>query len=767
MVIALLGLIPYAWSGAGDARAWAAEMDTLASPSAVRALTKAQAGKSLPVSFEAIVTFYRDSGEDLLVQIGDAGSYVRFKAGAGLQVGDRVLVSGHSDWSAHPIVVADEVSVVRHDALPDPVPSSYEQLAGLRSDGTRVRVQAEVRAVSMADAGPKRSAHLEVLMDGGYVNVLVNSADEGAIKKLLDAQVEVTGVATAGADQKTQGPVEMLYVQSLADVKVLKPAAVNADMIPFTLMEDILGSHSVQDLSKRVRVRGTITYYRPGSGLVLQDGSKGVWVSTMVSEPLHVGDIAEVSGFPDLRGGYPELAHAGVTDTQGYAPISPTPIHWQGAGSGGNAFNLVSIQARVVRHIHEVDADQFVLDADGHLFSAVYRHPGVASAAHPVQAKEIPVGSMVRVTGILSGSDPMTGAISSGILLQSLDGMVVTAPPSLLNLRNLIYAVGILLFVVLILGVRSWRLNRRLQGQMTAMAEREEKEGSLQRKRGEILEGIKSSRSFAEVVEEITRMVSSQLDGAPCWCEVADGTQLGERPTVLSDMRIVRKEIATPGGEVLGILFAALDLDSLPEEAESEALAEGAGLAAIAHAIQHVSSDPDQRPEPDVSSDVHNLSSLGIYLEDCIAEARQAASVIALICINLDDFKVVLETHGRHAVDLYLQQVIQRMKRQLRSADMLARLEGEELVVLAPDLHSRAAAEEITLRLKRCFHEAFVLEGRSFFGTASIGLALSPEDGVTQEILLAKAEAEMRKGKEAKQAAHPLAEAESRSKGTR
>jgi len=328
--------------------------------------------------------------------------------------------------------------------------------------------------------------------------------------------------------------------------------------------------------------------------------------------------------------------------------------------------------------------------------------------------------------------------------------VALTSLRSSLNVGNLIAAVGVLVLSVFSVGVWALLLGRKLRRLKIAMADRKEAEANLQGKRSQILEEINSARPLNEILEGITQMVSCQLDGAPCWCEVAGGAQLGERPTVLREMRIVQRDVSARGGTPLGTLFVALDLDSAPSEEESEALVVGARLATLAIETQRLSSELHHRSEFDLLTDVHNRFSLDRYLKVCIAEAHQAASVFGLISIDLDDFKRVNDVYGRHVGDLYLQQVTQRMKRQLRAADMLARLGGDEFVVLAPDLHSRAAAEEIALRLKRCFNEPFLMEGHTLVGAASIGLALYPEDGVTEDNLLHAADVAMYKVRNAK-----------------
>jgi diguanylate cyclase (GGDEF)-like protein len=93
--------------------------------------------------------------------------------------------------------------------------------------------------------------------------------------------------------------------------------------------------------------------------------------------------------------------------------------------------------------------------------------------------------------------------------------------------------------------------------------------------------------------------------------------------------------------------------------------------------------------------------------------------------------------------DLYLQEVAQRMKRQLRPGDTLARLGGDEFAVLVPVVHSRDEIEEIAERLEICFHEPFVRDECVIHGSASVGLALYPEDAETVETLLSAADASM------------------------
>jgi diguanylate cyclase (GGDEF)-like protein len=111
----------------------------------------------------------------------------------------------------------------------------------------------------------------------------------------------------------------------------------------------------------------------------------------------------------------------------------------------------------------------------------------------------------------------------------------------------------------------------------------------------------------------------------------------------------------------------------------------------------------------------------------------------------------VNDRYGHLIGDMYLQEVAQRMKRQLRPQDMLARLGGDEFAILVPLVHSRAEVKEIAQRLEHTFDAPYVTEGYVIQGSASIGIALYPEDGATRDELLSAADAAMYMQKQSKQ----------------
>lgn len=106
-------------------------------------------------------------------------------------------------------------------------------------------------------------------------------------------------------------------------------------------------------------------------------------------------------------------------------------------------------------------------------------------------------------------------------------------------------------------------------------------------------------------------------------------------------------------------------------------------------------------------------------------------------------FKQINDLHGHLVGDMYLRHAAMRMKQQLRPGDMLARLGGDEFVVVVLSVPGRAETEEIARRLGACFEETFTLGHYEIRGSASIGIALCPEDGGTRDSLLSAADSAM------------------------
>ena len=724
----------------------AATPNALTTLQAIHALTNSEVNQAQPVAFEATVSYSRGYENLLFVQDGEDAIFVRPPDSTQFAPGDRILVRGKMQASFRPLVIARSVTLLHHGTPVSSTPATFDELIRGRLDCKLVTVHAVIRASDLvvSPVGPMRSARFQLLTEGGHFEANVDTDDTHALKGLLDAEVEITGAAAGKFDDKMQQTGVVLYVSSMADLTILKLANSGPWLLPITPMDRVLAGYHVNDLTPRVHVQGTITYYQPGSAVVIQDGSKSLWIETHSREPLQIGDQADATGFPDAHDRLLTLTDGEIQDLVIFHPINPQPATWHQLGywssntPDGHMYDLVSIEGKVETEVREASQDEYVLKSDGRLFTAIYRHP-LSSKLLPAMTR-IPLGSRIRVTGICvivqSNAVNPGEEVPFNILLRSFDDISVVANPPMWSVRNLSIVVGLLLLVVVAGGARSWVIERRVRRQTASLA-------YIERRRSNILEGINGTHPFAAIIEQITELTSYRLQGAPCWCCLSDGAQVGNCPPTLAAFRIVEEEIPARSGPPLGIVVAAFDALTRPHPNESEALSSAAALATLAIETRRLYSDLRRRSEFDQLTEIHNRFSLERLLDTHIDRAREDGSIFGLIYIDLDRFKQVNDQYGHRTGDLYLREAAIRMKCQLRGQDMLARLGGDEFAILISQIHSRVDAEEITKRLERCFDAPFVIERCVLNGSASVGLAIYPQDGTTKDSLLSAADAAM------------------------
>ena len=718
----------------------------------IRLLSNAEAGKGLPVAFEATVTYFDGYRSILAVQDGSTGILVRATTAARLISGDRVLIKGVTASGFRTVVHSSDITVVGHGALPKTVHASFDDLIRLRYDVLLVTTRGVVRT---ADLDEPSTAHmpgatLRILTDGGSIKVEMNSGNVQALENLLDAEVEVTGVAWPRIDGKRQQTGVELHVSSLADIRFLKTAA-SPWSLPVTPVDHILDVYHVKDLTRRVKVTGVATYYEPGSALVLQNGATSLWISTSSFAPVRIGDQVDATGFPFVIEGFPELAASEVRDRTIAAPVSPLQASWRQLSSSQHIFDLVSIEGQVAATVREATQDEYVLISDGYEFSALYRHPGGGGQSSLAPMKQVKVGSRIRVTGICvqDYANPYGSNVHFDILLRSPGDIAVLAKPAWLNVHHLTMLAGMLLIVALAVGMCGWFLEYKDRRQIISLA-------YVEHRRSAILEDINQSRPLAGILERITELVSMRLNGAACWCQVADSATLGNHPAHLASksLRSVEHPIASRSGPPLGAIFAAFPARAKPHSAEREALAMAAALATLAIETSRLYSALVHRSEFDQLTDVPNRFSMQKALNALIQDARQSAAIFGVIYIDLNEFKQVNDAYGHLTGDLYLQEIARRMKHQLRPGDTLARLGGDEFIVLISRVHNRAEVQEIATRLEGCFDEPFMAEEFVVYGSASVGIALYPEDADSTDGLLSTADTAMYVAKNTRMGKH-------------
>ena len=134
-------------------------------------------------------------------------------------------------------------------------------------------------------------------------------------------------------------------------------------------------------------------------------------------------------------------------------------------------------------------------------------------------------------------------------------------------------------------------------------------------------------------------------------------------------------------------------------------------------------------------------------LEHAFRVSRRSKKVSAVFFMDLDRFKEVNDTYGHQVGDELLIAVTERLTGMLRPGDSLARLSGDEFVILCEDLADASAADPIAVRLHAGFARPFVLSRVEVKASASIGIAFTGRETQSPEQLLSDADLAMYRAK--------------------
>ena len=130
-------------------------------------------------------------------------------------------------------------------------------------------------------------------------------------------------------------------------------------------------------------------------------------------------------------------------------------------------------------------------------------------------------------------------------------------------------------------------------------------------------------------------------------------------------------------------------------------------------------------------------------VERAIQFARRSEDLVAVIFIDMDNFKRVNDICGHQAGDELIRLFANRVANTLREHDTLARLGGDEFVVLLENLRSHRYATEVCKRILSVLAAPFYIDQREFHISCSLGISVSPRDGHEAQLLIKKADMAM------------------------
>lgn len=241
---------------------------------------------------------------------------------------------------------------------------------------------------------------------------------------------------------------------------------------------------------------------------------------------------------------------------------------------------------------------------------------------------------------------------------------------------------------------------------------------------------------------QVSHQQETPCDGQDHPCPLRQVRDTGEAATVVHQHRMSDgalrsfELLASPlwddSGQLTGIIESARDItDRL--KVEKDLRENEKHLEFLAH--------------HDSLTGLPNRLLLNDRLRHAMANASRTRQRIALLFIDLDRFKNINDSLGHELGDELLKEVAKRLHGSLREPDTLARMGGDEFVVILERIKSPQEVSMVARKLLECFTRSFLLDGHEVFTTASIGICLYPDDGTEVKDLMKSADVAMYRAK--------------------
>lgn len=223
---------------------------------------------------------------------------------------------------------------------------------------------------------------------------------------------------------------------------------------------------------------------------------------------------------------------------------------------------------------------------------------------------------------------------------------------------------------------------------------------------------------------------------AALWLLDASGV-FASMPTTANTMRaVVMTLILLASGFFIWLLAGDLGLAMEQLQSEKRALQESHAQIEILAQRDSLTGLPNRALAKD---------RLGFLLK----QARRSGGMVAVMFLDLDNFKTINDSLGHAAGDVLLCQVADTLRGCVRESDTVARVSGDEFLILLGELQEEEAIVAVVAKLTHQLAQAFNVGGVDVLVTASLGIAVAPRDGEGMDELLKNADMAMYQAKDA------------------
>jgi diguanylate cyclase (GGDEF)-like protein len=770
---------------------------TLTTALQVHSLSLIEAQRAYAVKLRAVVTFFNPADHVLFVQDQSDGIFVQLsvKEKAPLRAGDLVEVTGVTSADFAPNIDKARVKIIGHPGLPAAKKGSYESAGWGREDCHWLELGGVVQGVAKGPADA-----LVTIASGRNMYKAHVLATPESLAHLVDTEVKVRGVLGALFNNNHQLLGIQMFVPGAEFIRVTETPAADPFSVAPTSIADLLRFSKARDMGHRVRVRGTVTYPSQTGPTWVRDATGGVKIHDHGAEELATGDLVDVVGYSDIAGFGPALHGARVKRLQSGKPPAPVRVTAQEAMKAGLDGQLVQIEGKLLDRLQQPGEQVLAVEAGDVIFNASLL--GGAAALRLESGTRLRLTGICSVETELSHDLILPRGFR--LLLRSPEDIVIVGRPPLLTVDRVLPILGGA--ALLTLAALAWvgLLRRRVRTQTFALRAQtvqlkaaHEKTIDALRKACEaesldldskrILEQIARDEPVDVIVDHIAEAAALHCEDSVCaillgeshgsrvcavppmpgsWMDMLGKIEVSSvlftpefrAPSQLSDdpawahfvdaqpnarFRTVSSAPIVVDGATAGAIAAFFRKEKRRCNAPGEQLGLWCNIAALALERRKLHDQLSHRAQHDGLTGLPNRALLYENLAAEITRASRDGDSFAVLYIDLDGFKQINDTYGHGAGDAVLRETANRLTDSVRRGEMVARIGGDEFVVLLPLLGRREDARQIAERIATELGKPIFSNDHRLTVSASIGIGIWPTDGDQPDPLLRFADAQM------------------------
>jgi len=502
--------------------------EIITSISEVHKMRREQAAQNIPLRVRGVLTYADPAWRNGFIQDKSDALYVDLDPSQKeLQPGQWVELTGQTGPGGFaPEVIHSKIQVLGTTNLPMPAHVDLQDLANGHWDAHWIAMEGVVRQV---DVGPDHVS-LSVMTPYGRFRAIIPERENQPIPPLIDALISIQGACTSELNARRQLSGITLHTPGFDQVQILEPPPAD----PFAIETRKIGSVATFDPDRlairRSKVQGVVTLPLPDRGFYLQDDSGGIFVQTLQTNEIHIGDSVAVLGFPAIGNFSPVLEEASFRQTVPQtAPIPKWTTAEQILLQGTNDGQIVGLDARLLQNVPRSARPQLVLQEGAIIFNASL------GAQAGREAPALVSGSLLRLKGICSiQGDERHEPVTFSLMISRLEDIEVRETPPWWTARHAFMVAGSLTVAVAV--SLAWvGLLRRQVRQQTKVIRQQLKEAEVLEK--EILEI--SNREQRRIGHDLHDGVCQQLAGiALLTSTLADELEAGHSVNAVEAERI-------------------------------------------------------------------------------------------------------------------------------------------------------------------------------------------------------------------------------------